>query len=125
LPAALAECYFAFDRLPNYQLSTRTLMEVTNRLRGSRPQVRITEAQLATVHAPTTLLWGEHDPFGTVDTGKRIAALLHGRFTELPGGGHLPWLDDPETAGHLVMDLLRSTEHPTTEHPTTEHPARS
>jgi len=58
------------------------------------------------------LLWGEHDPSGDVETGKRIAALVqHGRFQELPGGGHLPWLDDPETAGRLVMDLLRSTEH--------------
>ncbi|MGD0705905.1 MAG: alpha/beta hydrolase [Trebonia sp.] len=113
LPAAMGECYFTFDRLPNYQLSTRTLMEVTNRLRGSNPRIRITEAELATVRAPAALLWGEHDPFGDVETGKRIAALVqHGRFQELPGGGHLPWLDDPETAGRLVMDLLRSTEHP-------------
>ena len=113
LPAAMGECYFTFDRLPNYQMSTRTLMEVTNRLRGSNPRIRITEAELATVHAPAALLWGEHDPFGDVETGKRIAALVqHGRFQELPGGGHLPWLDDPETAGRLVMDLLRSTEHP-------------
>jgi hypothetical protein len=54
----MAECYFTFDRLPNYQLSPRTLMEVTNRLRGSKPRIRIM------------------------------------------------------TAGRLVMDLLRSTEHP-------------
>jgi pimeloyl-ACP methyl ester carboxylesterase len=108
----MGECYFTFDRLPNYQMSTRTLMEVTNRLRGSNPRIRITEAELATVRAPTALLWGEHDPFGDAGTGKRIAALVqHGRFQELPGGGHLPWLDDPETAGRLVMDLLRSTEH--------------
>ena len=113
LPAAMGGCYFTFDRLPNYQMSTRTLMEVTNRLRGSNPRIRITEAELATVRAPAAFVWGGHDPFGDVETGKRIAALVqHGRFQELPGGGHLPWLDDPETAGRLVMDLLRSTEHP-------------
>ena len=88
-------------------------MEVTNRLRGSNPRIRITEAELATVRAPAAFVWGGHDPFGDVQTGKRIAALVqHGRFQELPGGGHLPWLDDPETAGRLVMGLLRRTEHP-------------
>jgi pimeloyl-ACP methyl ester carboxylesterase len=46
LPAAMGECYFTFDRLPNYQMSTRTLMQVTNRLRGSNPRIRITEAEL-------------------------------------------------------------------------------
>ncbi|MET3808212.1 pimeloyl-ACP methyl ester carboxylesterase [Nakamurella sp. UYEF19] len=110
LPAAMGECYFAFDRLPHYQMSTRTLMEVTNRLRGSKPDVRITQAQLESIHTPATLLWGQNDPFGDVQTGRRIAELLGGRFTELPGGGHLPWLDDAETAGGLVMELLHTAE---------------
>lgn len=123
LPAAMAECYYTFQQLPNYQLSTRTLMEVTNRLRGSKPRIRITEAQLRTVRAPTSMLWGEHDPFGDIATGRRIAALLRGRFTELPGGGHLPWLDDPEAAGRLVVELLDQVDHPETQHPAIERPA--
>lgn len=103
----MAECYIDFPRLPNYELSTRTLMERTNRLRGSKPEIRITATQLRSIRAPTLLVWGDHDPFSDVATGRRIADLIpDSRFHLLPGGGHLPWLDDPVTAGRLVTEFL-------------------
>jgi pimeloyl-ACP methyl ester carboxylesterase len=61
------------------------------------------------------MLWGEHDPFGRVAAGRKIAAALgagagaepHGAVLHIiPGGGHLPWLDDPAASGTLITGFL-------------------
>jgi pimeloyl-ACP methyl ester carboxylesterase len=106
-PAALAECYYRFPQLPHYLTSTLSLMTSVNRLRGSAPRYRITAEQLVTITQPVLYLWGTHDPFGCVETGRKIASLVpDSEFRTLAGGGHLPWLDDPEYAGRLVSGFL-------------------
>ncbi len=106
-PAALAECYFRFPQLPHYLISTLSLMTSVNRLRGSMPRYRITAEQLRTIAQPVLYLWGTDDPFGSVATGQKIAALVpNSDFYTLDGGGHLPWLDDSKYAGRLVCDFL-------------------
>lgn len=106
-PAALATCYYRFAQLPHYLTSTLSLMTSVNRPRGSKPRYRITAEQLRTITQPVLYLWGRHDPFGSVDTGRKIASLVaDSEFHTLAGGGHLPWLDDPEYAGRLVSDFL-------------------
>lgn len=106
-PAVLAECYYRFPQLPHYLTSTLSLMTSVNRLRGSKPRYRITAQQLVTIAQPVLHLWGTHDPFGSVETGRKIASLVpHSEFHTLAGGGHLPWLDNPEFAGHLVSNFL-------------------
>jgi pimeloyl-ACP methyl ester carboxylesterase len=103
LPAAMGDCYYRFQNLPHYGISSLSLMEKTNRLRGSRPDIRISAEDLAAITIPVRLIWGDRDPFGTVATGRAIAsALPQGDFHLIPGGGHLPWLDDPEQCGKLI-----------------------
>ena len=47
---------------------------------------------------PTLLLWPEHDAFGSPEKGEAIAATNPNlRLVRLPGAGHLPWIDDPDT----------------------------
>ena len=106
-PMALAECYYRFTNLPHYLSSTLSLMTSVNRLRGSKPRYRITAEQLVTISQPVLFLWGAHDPFGSVETGQKIAALVpDSEFHSLARAGHLPWLDDPEYAGCLVTAFL-------------------
>ena len=106
-PMALAECYYRFTNLPHYLTSTLSLMTSVNRLRGSKPRYRITAEQLVTISQPVLFLWGAHDPFGSVETGQKIAALVpDSEFHSLAGAGHLPWLDDPAYAGRLVTAFL-------------------
>lgn len=53
---------------------------------------------LKTIAAPTLLLWGEKDamiPFG--NSADYLAALPHGRLAGLPGVGHVPQEEAPET----------------------------
>jgi len=106
-PAALADSYYRFANLPNYLTSTLSLMTSVNRLCGSKPRYRITAEQLVTITQPVLYLWGTNDPFGSVETGRKIASFVpDSEFHTLAGGGHLPWLDDPEYAGRLVTDFL-------------------
>jgi pimeloyl-ACP methyl ester carboxylesterase len=112
LPANLAECYFYFQRLPYYSISSLSLMEKTNRLSGSRPEVRIGEDELKTIRKRALLIWGTNDPFGNIETGREIARLLpSGELYEMPGGGHLPWLDDPKKCAELTLDLLNNAQN--------------
>jgi pimeloyl-ACP methyl ester carboxylesterase len=119
LPPEMADCYFHFQRLPHYAVSSLSLMEKTNTLTGSKPEVRITAEQLGTVRQPVLMLWGEHDPFGSVEAGRTIAGALPGalpgkkpgaEFHLIPNGGHLPWLDDPAVCGNLITDFLSKNE---------------
>jgi hypothetical protein len=87
-PAALAECYYHFPQLPHYLTSTLSLMTSINRLRGSTPRYRITAEQLFTIAQPVLYLWGTHDPFGSVETGRKIASLVPtSEFHTLTAGG--------------------------------------
>lgn len=76
---------------------------------------------LASSSAPSVALpllgGGDHDPFGDVATGQQIADLIPGsRFHVLPAAGHLPWLDDPANAGHLVTEFLQNHNFPDQAH---------
>jgi pimeloyl-ACP methyl ester carboxylesterase len=107
LPAELAECYFRFQRLPFYGISSLSLMETANGLFGAKKAAHITGEELRGVKAGVLLIWGENDPFGKTGTGRRIAELLpKGSFREMPGGGHLPWLDDPDFVAERIHEFL-------------------
>ena len=54
---------------------------------------------------PTLLLWPEHDAFGSPQKGEAlVAANPNLRLVRLPGAGHLPWIDDPDT---VVAEIER------------------
>lgn len=63
---------------------------------------------LGQIRPATLYLWGEDDPFGGVEIGKRsVAAQPNAALKSFPESGHLPWLDDPETHARLVRAFLR------------------
>jgi pimeloyl-ACP methyl ester carboxylesterase len=112
--AAIADCNYTFQRLPHYRLSTLSLMERTNRLRGPRPEITLSAEQLQRVRQPTMFLWGTHDPFGSIETGRHIASLLpDAEFHAIEGAGHLPWLDHQAECGRLLRDFLAGDEKAT------------
>ncbi|GAA2330427.1 alpha/beta fold hydrolase [Streptomyces violaceusniger] len=107
LPEAMADCYVRFQDLPHYKISSLTLMRRVNRLLGSRPGIRIGPTQLAGIRHPTLFLWGTNDPWGSIETGRRICeAMPDAEFHAVAGGGHLPWLDEPAECGRLIRDFL-------------------
>lgn len=110
LPREMAECYYYFQKLPHYRVSSLSLMEKVNTLFGSKANIRIKEEELAGVKQPTMLIWGTKDPFGSVETGKKISeAIPRSVFAALPDGGHLPWLDDTAFCSMKINGFLKDT----------------
>ena len=67
----------------------------------------IPDAVLGAIRAPTLLLWGEHDPFGGEDAGRRLVDRLPtAELRMLPGAGHAPWLDDLELIARETVAFL-------------------
>jgi 2-hydroxy-6-oxonona-2,4-dienedioate hydrolase len=114
--AAIAACNYHFQRLPHYRISTLSLMERTNRLRGPRPEITLSAEQLKRIQQPTMFLWGTNDPFGSIETGRHIAQLLpDAEFHAIQGVGHLPWLSNLAECGHLIRDFLANHAGPATD----------
>lgn len=77
---------------------------------------RPVEDELARVTAPTTVLWGEHDPFFPVAEGERLAARVRGaELRVLDGAGHFLPEERPIDVASAIRSLVHSTEQPTTE----------
>lgn len=63
--------------------------------------------QLKHLRVPTTFLWGERDPFKTVDEARAVAGLVpNGRFHVIPDAGHMPSTDQPEATAQLLERVL-------------------
>lgn len=66
-----------------------------------------TRAALAELPVPVLVYAGEFDTGPTPDLARRAADLFpDARFAVQPGGGHFPWLDDPESFVRCVTAFL-------------------
>ena len=58
---------------------------------------------------PTLLLWPEHDAFGSPEQGEALVATNPKlRLVRLPGAGHIPWIDDPDSVVAEIERFLSS-----------------
>jgi pimeloyl-ACP methyl ester carboxylesterase len=70
---------------------------------GFRRRARVRPDELRRLAIPTLVLWGEHDPVGSVPVARAIAELIpHARLEVLPTG-HGPWLGQPTRTAAAVM----------------------
>lgn len=81
-------------------------------VRGFRPRYLV-EHELPRVTVPTVWLWGDRDPFMSIDEARAMAARIPGaRFEVIADAGHLVTVDQPsETARllhHALDDLVTS-----------------
>jgi len=70
------------------------------RLHRAASEQRLAELgePLARLDLPTLIVWGARDPWLKPELAERYATLLPRATVELvPGAGHWPWLDRPET----------------------------
>jgi 2-hydroxy-6-oxonona-2,4-dienedioate hydrolase len=84
---------------------------------GMLSSLVFTPEQLAAIQSPTYVLWGDNDAFADVQIGRgMVEQMPNARLEVLPGGGHLPWLDDPEraadvTRAHLLDEAAEVVRH--------------
>lgn len=100
----------ACERLPEYGPGMLSLMNAVMRFGKPRPEIALTAEQLAKLRHPVQLIWGEKDPFGSVDVARRAADLLPDAELHIIPGGHGPWFHRAEEIGALVRRFLN--DHP-------------
>jgi pimeloyl-ACP methyl ester carboxylesterase len=65
------------------------------------------QPKLASIAAPTLVVWGAEDTITPLPLGKRIAAAVpEARLTVLTGAGHSPMWEEAERFNDEVMDFL-------------------
>lgn len=88
------------------QATEEELAGVIRGLLGFRPGFRFTDAELRNGEQPTLLIWGEHDPVGSLDAAHAAAALIpHARVAGVPTG-HAPWFGEAAHTAELIMGFL-------------------
>lgn len=92
-------------RLPGFVDAMRDIMALQD------PQIRarnlLGPAEYGRITAPTLVVWTSDDPTADVQEGKRIASMIPGaRFELMPGCGHWPQYEDPETFDRLHLEFL-------------------
>lgn len=100
LPMELADAYFNFDHLPHYVISSTSLIQ------NMIPEINAEE--LGRLQQPTALILGTEDNFLSQEKGKEIVkAMPTGTFYSIANSGHLPWLENPELIGKMILDFLK------------------
>jgi len=62
---------------------------------------------LATINAPTCLIWGDADPISPLAVGRHLhAALPCSTLHVVPGGTHTLARDEPDAVAGLIVEHL-------------------
>lgn len=109
LTPALVDLLVATERLPDFVPTFLSTLHALLRLRGFRPRMELTDAELARLEMPNLVVWGSRDPFGSPEAGGRMAAVMPDAAVRLVDGGHAPWLDEPGRVGRLTRSFLASS----------------
>jgi pimeloyl-ACP methyl ester carboxylesterase len=114
----LRDLFLAYERLPATSAVLLDLHRALVRVRGARPEVALTADQLRAVTQPVQFVWGERDPFGSVDVGRRAAALMADAELHTVDTGHGPWFTHPAQVGEHVTNFLARHSSSIREEPT-------
>lgn len=75
----------------------------------ARARYAITPEQWRSIQAPTLVLWTDHDPTASVETGRQLADTIPGsKFVVMEGCGHWPQFEDAATFNRIHIDFLRA-----------------
>jgi len=94
-------------RHPGYRTAMLTHMQLALRIGRPRPENFLSETELRQLAVPVLMIWGDQDPYGGPEIGRRACALIPDARLEVIPGRHAPFLDDPERCAALIDDLLR------------------
>jgi pimeloyl-ACP methyl ester carboxylesterase len=111
-PEGFFEVVHAGMSQPGYRTAMLTHMQLAMRLGRPRPENFLSDSDLQQLAAPVLMIWGDEDPYGEPEIGRRACALIpDARFEVIPGR-HAPFLDDPERCGALIAELVRHAAQP-------------
>lgn len=92
--------------LPGVQSNWTNLLTQTLTYAGMKPAYSL-KNELKKVPQPTLLIWGDKDPFGSVDLAKEtVKQLPHAQLEIIQNASHMPWLDHPIRVAKLLAGFL-------------------
>jgi len=103
----LTDLLVAAECLPDYRDMFLSMLNSLVRLRGARPEVKLTAEQLARIGQPALLFWGREDPFGPPEIGERMTEIMPDAELRVVEGGHMPWLKQSERIAPEAARFLR------------------
>ena len=77
-----------------------------------RPVNFLSDGDLRQITAPVLMVWGEEDPYGGPEIGRRALEFLPDARLEVMPGRHAPFLDDAARCAALINDLVQSPAAP-------------
>ncbi len=99
-------------RQPGFRTAMLSHMWLAMRLGRPRPENFFSDVELQRIAAPVLMIWGDDDPYGGPEIGRRAAALIPDAHLEVMPGRHAPFLDDPQRCGAFIDQLLRRVVAP-------------
>ncbi|MBV9197572.1 MAG: alpha/beta hydrolase [Solirubrobacterales bacterium] len=94
-------------RQPGFRTAMLTHMQLALRFGRPRPVNFLSETELRQLAMPVLMIWGDEDPYGGPEIGRRACAVIPDARLEVIPGRHAPFLDDPAGCGALIADLVR------------------
>jgi pimeloyl-ACP methyl ester carboxylesterase len=98
-------------RQPGYRTAMLTHMQLAMRFGRPRRENLISDAELRQLTVPVLMIWGDEDPYGGPEIGRRACELIPDARLETLPGRHAPFLDDPARCGALIDELVRRVKH--------------
>jgi len=103
-PKGLVRATYLGIRRPGFGTTVSSyLREMYRGIDATPPRYVLSDAELATIKPPITVIMGKGDADET--SAKRAAAMPDGRFEVVPGD-HEPWLNDLDACATHVHDFL-------------------
>ena len=87
---------------PGWSDAMWTHLNQALRFGRARPENALTDDELRSIAAPVRFIWGEDDPYGGPEIGRRAAELMPDAEIEVVAGRHAPFLDHPERCAELI-----------------------
>jgi pimeloyl-ACP methyl ester carboxylesterase len=94
-------------RQPGFRTAMLSHMQLALLVGRPRPENFLSDTDLRQLAMPVLMIWGDADPYGGPEIGRRACALMPDARLEVIPGRHAPFLDDPERCGALIDDLVR------------------
>ena len=94
-------------RQPGFRRAMLSHMWLAMRLGRPLPENFLSDTELRKISVPVLMIWGDQDPYGGPEIGRRAAALIPDARLEVIAGRHAPFLDDAKRCGELIHDLIR------------------
>jgi pimeloyl-ACP methyl ester carboxylesterase len=76
---------------------------------GQGREIPVLTASLKSIKAPTLVMCADNDHFIPAVLSKIIAENIPGsKYVEIPGGGHIPFIEKPNQSTSVVIEFLQS-----------------